>query len=166
MSEEKPDKPPLFRGVRGVIYVALGCFFVGLGVLGAFLPVLPTTPFLLLASFFFVRSSPRLNDRLLRSPLFGPFLRDWYNHRGVRPRVKATAVVVLVMAVAASIYWGNLSWPVLVVLLALATVGLTVVLRLPLVRDGAGDAPHAPALLPDPACSFVGARDGEEPAVQ
>lgn len=128
---------PLFHGLRGVVYVALGCVFVGLGVLGAMLPVLPTTPFLLLASFFFVRSSPRLNDGLLRSPMFGPFLRDWHVHRGVRPRVKVTAAAVMLFAGAASIYWGDLSWPILALLFVLVAIGLTVVLRLPVIRDQA-----------------------------
>ena len=145
MTTETPDRPPLLRGLRGVVYVILGCVFVGLGVLGAVLPVLPTTPFLLLASFFFVRSSPRLNERLLRSPLFGPFLRDWQQHHGVRPRVKVTAVTVMLAAVAASILWGNLSWPVLVLLLALAAVGLTVVLRLPVIREPTAGPPDCPA---------------------
>lgn len=134
LHKERQDRPPVVGGIRGLICVALGCCCVGLGVLGALLPVLPTTPFLLLASFLFVRSSPWLNERLLRSPLFGPFLRDWYEHRGVRPRVKVTAVVVLIVAVSGSVYWGNLSWPLLTGLLVLAAIGLTVVLRLPLVR--------------------------------
>jgi uncharacterized membrane protein YbaN (DUF454 family) len=135
MTSEMPVPPPLVRGLRGVAYTALGCVFVGLGVLGAVLPVLPTTPFLLAAGFFFVRSSPRLNDRLLHSPLFGPFLRDWHQHRGVRLRVKVRAVALMLAAVTASIVWGNLSWPVLVLLLVLAAVGLVVVLRLPVIRD-------------------------------
>jgi uncharacterized membrane protein YbaN (DUF454 family) len=128
--------------------VALGWVFVGLGALGAALPVLPTTPFLLVATFFFARSSPRLCDWLLRSPLFGPFLRDWHQHRGVRPRVKVGAVAVMLAAVAASILWANLSWPVIVLLLVLAAVGLGVVLRLPVIRDA-----------PLPASVDAGGRD-------
>lgn len=115
--------------------MALGCLFVGLGVVGAILPVMPTTPFLLAASFFFARSSPRLNNWLLRSPLFGPFLRDWDQHRGVRPRVKVWAVTVMLTAVTASIVFGNLTWPIVVLLLLLAAVGLVVVLRLPVIRE-------------------------------
>jgi uncharacterized membrane protein YbaN (DUF454 family) len=124
----------LIHGPRGAAYVALGCIFVGLGALGAVLPVLPTTPFLLLASFFFVRSSPRLNQWLLRSPLFGPFLRDWHQHRGVRPAVKVTAVATVFVAVAASIIWGNLTGWGIALLLALAIVGFVVVIRLPVIR--------------------------------
>lgn len=135
MTPDASNRPPLIQGARGAAYVALGCIFVGLGALGAVLPVLPTTPFLLLASFFFIRSSPRLNDRLMRSPFFGPFLRDWHHHRGVRPRVKVTAVVMVLVAITASISFGNLSWPVLALLLVLGAVGITVVLRLPVIRD-------------------------------
>jgi uncharacterized protein len=143
MTPDAPDRPPLAHGPRGAIYVAVGCVFVGLGALGAVLPVLPTTPFLLMASFFFLRSSPRLNERLLRSPLFGPFLRDWHRHRGVRPRVKVGAVAALLVAVGASIAWGNLSRPVLVLLLVVAAVGLAVVLRLPVIRDAAATSTDA-----------------------
>jgi uncharacterized membrane protein YbaN (DUF454 family) len=112
--------------------------FLGIGAVGAVLPVLPTTPFLLLASFFFVRSSPRLNEWLLRSPSFGPLLRDWRDHRGVRPRVKFVAAAMVLATIVISIGWGELWWPLLVLLLALAAVGLTVVLLLPTVRETPG----------------------------
>jgi len=135
MTSEVPARNPILDRPRRVAYVALGCIMVGLGILGAMLPVMPTTPFLLAASFFFARSSPRLNHWLLNSPVFGPFLRDWDRHRGVRLRVKVVAVVAMVTAVAASIVWGNLAWPIIVLLLMLATIGLTVVIKLPVIRD-------------------------------
>src|SRR5262245_37096137 len=128
-------RPPVVHGVRRMLYVALGLCFVGLAVLGVVLPVLPTTPFLLLASYFFVRSSVRLHGWLLRSRIFGGLLRDWQRHRAVRLRVKVVAVLVLVAAVAASALFANLSLPVLLGLLALGSVGLVVVLRLPVLRE-------------------------------
>lgn len=136
MSEDHGlSKPPAVHGVRRVVYVGLGLFFVGLGVLGALLPVLPTTPFLLLASYFFVRSSVRLHAWLLRSRLFGGFLRDWQRHRGVRPRVKLTALLVMATTVALSIVLGQLAWPLVVLLVGLASIGAVVVLRLPVIRE-------------------------------
>jgi uncharacterized membrane protein YbaN (DUF454 family) len=129
------DRPPQYRGFRRAISIVLGCLFVAIGAVGALLPVLPTTPFLLLAAFFFVRSSPRLYHWLLRSPFFGPFLKDWQRHRGVRTRVKVTAIAVMVAAVGASIIWGNLSAPALIALLVLAGIGMAVVISLPGIRD-------------------------------
>src|SRR5262245_16209580 len=93
----EPSQPPQVRGLRRWLYVALGCAFVGLGTLGVFLPVMPATPFFLLASWFFVRSSPRLHAWLLRSRVVGPFLRDWHRHRAIRPRVKYVACATVIL---------------------------------------------------------------------
>lgn len=145
----EPETPRVISGLRRLIYITLGLFFVGLGVVGVFLPLVPTTPFLLLASFFFVRSSPRLNAWLLRSRLFGPFLKDWQRYRGVRLNVKIAALTLLTVAVAASALLADLSWPWLVVLGVLGLTGMIVVLRLPLIRDvpgpPEGGTPTAPS---------------------
>ena len=74
------------------VYLALGVGFVALGFIGAFLPVLPTTPFLILAAACFTRSSPRLERWLLNHGRFGPLLRAW-RERGVIPwRAKLMAL--------------------------------------------------------------------------
>ncbi len=125
---------PLSSWKRGC-YIALGTLFVGLGALGAVLPILPTTPFLLLASFFYVRSSPALNARLLRSRVLGGFLRDWQQRGGVRPQVKVVALAVVALGVSVSMVWGNLPPALLIGLLALAAIGAVVVIRLPVIRD-------------------------------
>jgi uncharacterized membrane protein YbaN (DUF454 family) len=135
MVEQEPTPGEVMTRVKRAVYVLLGCFFVGLAVLGLFLPVLPTTPFLLLASFFFIRSWPALNHRLLHSPVFGALLRDWQRHRGVRRHTKITAVAVIVVVAGASVVLGRLSLPLLLVLLPLACIGIVVVLRLPEVKE-------------------------------
>lgn len=70
--------------LRGV-YLAAGLLFVAIGFIGIFLPVLPTTPFLILAAACFARSSRRLESWLLDHRRFGPLLRDW-RQRGAIPR--------------------------------------------------------------------------------
>jgi len=86
-------------GFRRWLFVGAGLLFVAIGVLGAILPVLPTTPWILLAGACFARSSPRLHRWLQRSPYFGHILSDWEMHRGIRWRVKAFAVCMVVTVI-------------------------------------------------------------------
>ena len=118
-------------GWRRAVYLTLAGFFFALGALGAVLPGLPTTPFLLLASFFLIRTSPRLHRALLRSRFFGPILVDWQVHGGIRPAVRMQAIVVVLLAVLFSLYLSRDSWIIMSVIFTLASVGLVVILKLP-----------------------------------
>ena len=86
------------------LWLGLGHTATALGVTGAFLPLLPTTPLLLVACWAYTRASPELRQRLLDHPRFGPALRRWYEHGAITRRAKATAVAAL----AAS--WGIAVW--------------------------------------------------------
>ena len=81
---------PIRRAWQGL---AVAC--VGLGGIGAVLPLVPTTPFLLLAAWAASRSSPELHEWLYRHPRYGPLLRDWRDHRALRPRVKCLALLLI-----------------------------------------------------------------------
>lgn len=76
------------KRVLRILTAAGGTFSVGLGVAGAFLPVLPTTPFLLLAAWCYARSSPRLHQKLLQNRYFGPYIRKFQEEKALPPRVK------------------------------------------------------------------------------
>jgi uncharacterized membrane protein YbaN (DUF454 family) len=152
---EPPRQEPQAGKVRRAVYLLLGWFFVGLAFLGAFLPLLPTTPFLLLASALFLKSSPRLNRWLLGTRLFGPFLRDWQRHRGVRLRVKVTAVVMLVVVGGASIAFADVIWPIRAAVLGILLIGLIVVLRLPVIDAELSPTPKAETLEPLPTEELV-----------
>ena len=121
------------NGLLRWLYLSLGLACVGLAALGAVLPILPTTPFLILASRLFVRSDPRLKVWLLRMPAWGPMLRDWDTHRAVRPHAKWLAVLLIVSAVAFSVTVGRFSWPLLALLLGSAGIGLITVWNLPVI---------------------------------
>ena len=79
--------------MRRRVYKPLGLFFLGLAILGVVLPDLPTTPFLILAAWFFARSSEKWHRRLLDSELFGPLLRDWEQRHCISLRTKIVALV-------------------------------------------------------------------------
>jgi len=127
--------PPEVQGVRKSLYAVLAGFFFVLAALGAFLPLLPTTPFLLLASYFLIRISPRLNRRLLQMKLFGPFLQDWQEHRGIRRKVRRRAVVVVAIVLIASYLSIQPSTLGTLLFVFCGGMGLFVVLRLPVIED-------------------------------
>ncbi|GAA0820630.1 DUF454 family protein [Colwellia asteriadis] len=76
-----------------------GIFFVGLAMIGVVLPILPTTPFLLVAAACFAKSSPRLQQRLLANKTFGPLIHDWQKHRSIPKRAKRIALLTMVLSV-------------------------------------------------------------------
>lgn len=88
--------------IRRRIYIAVGCSCVALGALGVILPGLPTTPFLLAASWLFYRSSPRLQEWLLASQL-GIYVRGYQSCGGMRPATKLFAVALMAGMVACSV---------------------------------------------------------------
>lgn len=79
------------EGMKYLI-AALGIISLGLGFLGIFLPVLPTTPFLLLASFLFLKSSPSLYRWLMDHPRFGPYIKNFMVHKSLPLHVKIVSV--------------------------------------------------------------------------
>ncbi len=115
------------------IFGAIGCLV--LAVLGFFLPLLPCTPFVLLASFLLVKSSPSMHHRLRTSRFFGRILVDWEDRKGIRPADKVRAIFVVIASLLISIYAADPSTPITFLILLFVTIGLWVIVRLPLARD-------------------------------
>ena len=84
----------------------LGRVSLVLGAIGVFLPLLPTTPFVILAAFCFARSEPALHARLLQSPTFGPAIASWQAKGAIAPRHKAMAVGMMLAAFIAAFLVG------------------------------------------------------------
>ena len=99
VSKEKGLKKPLSPIVRFLMVLA-GLICVGLGMIGIVLPLLPTTPFLLLAAYLFVRSSQRLYRWLLTHRIFGRYISNYIHHRAITKGVKIFTLLLL---------WGTIS---------------------------------------------------------
>ncbi len=101
----------------------LGFLSLGLGLLGAFLPVLPTTPFAILAAYFFSKSSPVWHEKVLNMPAIGPLVKDWETYRVIRPKAKILSLIMIFLIMGSSIYFKNPSQFVKIFLLL---IGLSV----------------------------------------
>jgi uncharacterized membrane protein YbaN (DUF454 family) len=114
--------------VLKLFYTVAGCASVGLAFAGIFLPLLPTTPFLLLAAFCFSRGSARLHKWLLEHRTMGPIIRDWQERRAIQPRVKGVATLSVVVLIGAPLLFGNFH-PVLQTLSVLIGVIVIVMIQ-------------------------------------
>tara|TARA_B100000953_G_scaffold285329_1_gene265839 strand:- start:334 stop:747 length:414 start_codon:yes stop_codon:yes gene_type:complete len=94
-------KNPLVR----FLWVGLGCLFVGLGAIGAVVPGMPTTVFLVLAAACFIRSSQKLYDWLISNKTFGPYLKDYREGKGIPLRAKVLALSLIVIFVSFAVFY-------------------------------------------------------------
>jgi len=85
------------------LFILSGIIFLSLATLGIIVPGLPATPFLLLASAAFVKSSPRLYNWLIGHSIFGPLLKDFAEKRGISPKVKVVSIVLMLIMTTVSI---------------------------------------------------------------
>lgn len=126
VSNSKP-RSRLAKALYGVV----GGIALALGIIGIFLPGLPTTPFVLLAAACFAKASPRVHQWMLQHQLIGPMLRNWEKHRSLTVRTKCVAIGSMSLMIVVSIWsfsgrpWIQLS------LLILAAIGAATVLRIP-----------------------------------
>ena len=114
------------QGLR-LLWLFGGLLAVALGIIGVFLPILPTTPFLLLAAACFARSSPRFYSMLLNHPVFGPPIRQWRNERTIPKKVKILAISLLSITLGSTIIFVV---PLMAVKLLLTVIGLVVIIFL------------------------------------
>jgi uncharacterized membrane protein YbaN (DUF454 family) len=105
--------------------ITAGIIFVGLGIIGIFLPILPTTPFLLLASACFARSSKKFYDWLFNNKLFGDYIKNYREGRGVPLKVKVFTISLLWITILFSIYYVIDNFLFEVILFIIAT-GVTI----------------------------------------
>lgn len=104
------------------LLLLVGIVSVALGTIGVFLPLLPTTPFILLALWCFARSSDRFHDWLVNHPRFGPFITMWYSEEGMPPSTRNRILLLLWASLILSMAIIGELWAIAL----LSTIGLSV----------------------------------------
>ncbi len=131
---------PLRKKFVKWLLVTAGFLFVALGAVGVFLPLLPTTPFLLLAAACFARSSERFYRWLLGNRWFGAYVRDYREGRGVPVRVKIFTLALMWGAILLSVAFAVSNLFVRIILVVIAA-GVTLhIVSIRRKRRGGGDA--------------------------
>ena len=116
---------------KRILYLMLGWFSLITGIIGIFLPLLPTTPLVLLAAWCFSRSSVRFHTWLIEHKFFGPIVRDWQSSDGIPRKARNRAIIFMWAGMAISIFIVSRFWATI----GLITIGLcvsTYLLRMPI----------------------------------
>ena len=116
------------RALRYILFTG-GCISLGLGFIGAFLPVLPTTPFVLLAAWCFVKSSPAAHQWIYKQPIIGKALKDWEENKAISKKSKVIALSMIAISAIIMIYKVKIMWLKITVLVILATVSTFIATR-------------------------------------
>lgn len=96
--------------MQKIVLKITGFMFVGLALLGVVLPLLPTTPFLLVAAGCFAKSSPYFYKKLLDSRLFGQLIKDWQEYRSISQKSKVVSLISMILAGGWSCYMLDNFW--------------------------------------------------------
>jgi uncharacterized membrane protein YbaN (DUF454 family) len=107
-----------------IVYIVLGSVSLGLGILGVFLPVLPTTPFLLLTATLYLKGSPRLYEWLINHKYLGPYIRNYRENKAIPLCGKIVSVTLLWVTILLSAFLAVHVWWLRIVLICMA-IGVT-----------------------------------------
>lgn len=107
---EAPPQVPQLSGIARICLLSLGMLFSVIGMVGAFLPVLPMTPFMLLAAACFARSSPALHRRILANKMFGHYISQWQCDRTVPREAKRKALGLVLLTFSLSVVMVDGIW--------------------------------------------------------
>jgi len=118
-----------------IFFIVLGILSVILAALGVLLPGLPATPFLLLASYSFARSSKRMHDWLVNNRIFGPILSDFLDRKGIRLHIKIISILMMWGMMLVSVFFLMENDVVKYVAIGGALIGTFAVTRYKTIRD-------------------------------
>ncbi|MCS7486510.1 MULTISPECIES: YbaN family protein [Marinomonas] len=116
---------------KRILYLLLGWFSLISGIIGIFLPLLPTTPFVLLAAWCFSKSSKRFHSWLLNHKFFGPIVHDWQSSDGIPRRARNRAILFMWIGMTISMFVVSRFWAT-IGLLIIGLCVMTYLLRMPI----------------------------------
>jgi uncharacterized membrane protein YbaN (DUF454 family) len=119
------DKRQITSNLSRWVLIITGSFFTGLAILGIFLPLLPTIPFLLLAAACYIRSSERFYNWLINNKWLGNYIKNYLEGKGVSLKVKVLSISLLWMTVGYSVVFVVNIFPIRVILILIA-IGVTI----------------------------------------
>ena len=106
-----------------ILWISIGLLFVGLGAIGAVIPGMPTTVFLVLAAACFIRSSQKLYDWLIKNKTFGPYLKDYREGKGIPLKAKVVALILITIFVSYAVFFAIQSVPLKVLVGLIGLIG-------------------------------------------
>ena len=128
-NQKKPQSPNEMKKSKylliRLLWLLLGCVFVGIGTLGIFVPGLPTTVFMILAAACYIRSSERLYNWLIRKKFFGKYIKDYREGKGMPKKAKNGALFMIILFVSlAVIPFSPISIPDILVRMIILIAGI------------------------------------------
>jgi uncharacterized membrane protein YbaN (DUF454 family) len=129
----------MYLSTKRTILIISGFLSLAIGVVGIFVPLLPTTPFVLLAAFCFSKSSERLHHWLVHHPRLGPIISDWEQNGVIRLRIKIIATLTMVLLVSYPLLF--MAFPILLkIIVVLSIVGVLIFIwtrpsRVPIITE-------------------------------
>lgn len=111
--------------IKRLLFVILGTLFLGVGIVGIFVPILPTTPFLLLAASFYARGSEKFHSWLLNNRILGAYIRHYINGKGMPLKVKLFTIALLWTAISFTVAFA-VDGLVVRIILVLVAIGVSV----------------------------------------
>ncbi|MCJ7814274.1 MAG: YbaN family protein [Candidatus Atribacteria bacterium] len=119
------DKRQITSNLSRWVLIIIGSFFTGLGILGIFLPLLPTTPFLLLAAACYIRSSERFYNWLINNKWLGNYIKNYLEGKGVSLKAKVFSISLLWITIGYSAVFIVNTFPIRIILILIA-IGVTI----------------------------------------
>lgn len=111
------------------LYLILGWIAVALGLVGVLLPVLPTTPFIILAAFLFGKGSPKARKWLIEHKIFGPIIQDWEQRGAIAPKIKVFSCSMMLTIILFSLWLGLKPWVLTVQIICISAAAIFVLTR-------------------------------------